>query len=122
MNRENTDLLRTIAAMDFDPLPVADAVMIGELVSSGKMERRLYSVGEVMRLSAYLVTRQKPELVNAMETLALDAITATDQMRLNAEWLRCVANIIDAAAGRLTVAAAAFSAEHDDGGGAPSAA
>ena len=66
-----------------------------------------------MRLSAYLITRQKPELVEAMNELALDAISATDQMRIQSEWLRCVANIIDAAAARVTTAAATFAVEND---------
>ena len=115
MNAENTDLLRTVAAMEFDPLPIADAIMIGELVNSGKLQQRIYSVGETMRLSAYLITLQKADLVRAMEETALDAIGARDQMQLQAEWLRTVANILDSAAGRLAVAAAAFATEPDEG-------
>jgi hypothetical protein len=53
MNQENTDLLRVIAGMEFDPLPVADAVLLGELVNSGKLESRLHRTGLVMRLSAF---------------------------------------------------------------------
>jgi hypothetical protein len=40
-------------------------------------------------------------------------------MRIQAEWLRCTANIIDAAAVRLMTAAAAFSVEAEEGEPAP---
>lgn len=136
MNEESADLMRQIAAMEFDPVPVADAAMLAELVSPARLGERLRRTGDVMRLAAYLVTRQKPELVKAMETLALDAIEASDQLRIQAEWLRYTANIIDAAGARLMTAAAAFSVEaeqdqgeaspapwpaNDDGGGDPAA-
>ena len=79
-----------------------------------------------MRLSAYLITLQKSDLVRSMSETAIDAINARDQMALQSEWLRTVANILDTAAGRLAVAAAAFAVSEDggnnDGGGGLSAA
>lgn len=118
MNRENLDLLRTIARMDFDPIPITDALLIGELVNTGTMQRRLYSIGEMMRLCAYLITLQKADLVRPMQELGMDAIKARDQIRMQAEWLRTTANILDAAGARLTIAAAAWATSPDDPGSA----